>query len=75
MTTASTGSDQLLTARSFRAIGTTATVVVQDPAMAEIAERELAAELASIDVGVQPLPRRLRAAARAPRIGASCAGQ
>jgi thiamine biosynthesis lipoprotein len=39
-----------LTLRSFRAIGTTATVVVQDPAGADEAERLLAAELAAIDL-------------------------
>jgi thiamine biosynthesis lipoprotein len=39
-----------LTARSFRAIGTTATVVVQDPADADEAERLLATELAAIDL-------------------------
>ncbi len=49
MTSTTASSDQLLTARSFRAIGTTATVVVRDPAVADTAERELAAELASID--------------------------
>jgi len=42
--------DSTLTVRSFRAIGTTATVVVQDPADADIAEHLLAAELASIDL-------------------------
>jgi thiamine biosynthesis lipoprotein len=36
--------------RSFRAIGTTATVVVQDPTRAEAAERTLRAELESIDL-------------------------
>ncbi len=40
---------QALTLRSFRAIGTTATVVVQDPDAADIAQRELAAELDAID--------------------------
>ena len=39
-----------LTARSFRAIGTTATVVVQDPGDAEVAERLLATELMAIDL-------------------------
>ena len=39
-----------LAVRSFRAIGTTATVVVQDPADADMAEHLLAAELASIDL-------------------------
>jgi thiamine biosynthesis lipoprotein len=39
-----------LTARSFRAIGTTATVVVEDPGHAEVAERLLAAELTAIDM-------------------------
>jgi thiamine biosynthesis lipoprotein len=39
-----------LTVRSFRAIGTTATVVVQDPSSAEAAERMLHAEIESIDL-------------------------
>jgi thiamine biosynthesis lipoprotein len=39
-----------LTARSFPAIGTTATVVVQDPGRAEAAEGMLRAELESIDL-------------------------
>ena len=39
----------LLTTRSFRAIGTTATVVVQDPSAAEAAEHLLAEELEAID--------------------------
>jgi len=38
-----------LTIRSFRAIGTTATVVVQDPRQADEAARALAAELETID--------------------------
>jgi FAD:protein FMN transferase len=38
-----------LTARSFRAIGTTAIVVVQDPADAEVAVRALASELDAVD--------------------------
>jgi FAD:protein FMN transferase len=38
-----------LTVRSFRAIGTTATVVVQHQDVAEVAQRELAAELDLID--------------------------
>jgi FAD:protein FMN transferase len=38
-----------LTMRSFRAIGTTATVVVQDPSHADEAARALAAELKTID--------------------------
>lgn len=41
--------EPVLTTRSFRAIGTTATVVVQDPAAAEPAERALAAELEALD--------------------------
>jgi len=39
-----------LTVRSFAAIGTTATVVVQEPDRAEAAERMLRAELESIDL-------------------------
>jgi FAD:protein FMN transferase len=39
-----------LTARSFRAIGTTATVVVQDPGHADEAEHLLATELSAVDV-------------------------
>jgi thiamine biosynthesis lipoprotein len=39
-----------LTVRSFRAIGTTATVVVQEPDKADTAERMLRAELESIDL-------------------------
>jgi FAD:protein FMN transferase len=39
-----------LAVRSFRAIGTTATVVVQDPSRAESAERTLRTELESIDL-------------------------
>jgi thiamine biosynthesis lipoprotein len=38
------------TARSFRAIGTTATVLVEDPAASELAERTLARELEAIDL-------------------------
>ena len=38
-----------LTLRSFRAIGTTATVVVQEPSRAEAAERMLRADIDSID--------------------------
>jgi thiamine biosynthesis lipoprotein len=40
----------VLATRSFRAIGTTATVVVQDPAAADAAERMLAAELEALDL-------------------------
>jgi FAD:protein FMN transferase len=43
------GADTGLTARSMRAIGTTATVVVEDPGAADAAQRELAAELEAID--------------------------
>lgn len=39
-----------LTTRSFRAIGTTATVVVQEPADVQAAERMLAEELCAIDL-------------------------
>ena len=39
-----------LTTRSFRAIGTMATVVVQDPAAAASAERALAADLEALDL-------------------------
>ncbi|MFZ0251104.1 MAG: FAD:protein FMN transferase [Acidimicrobiales bacterium] len=42
--------EPVLTARSFRAIGTTATVVVQDPRHAEVAERLLDAELTAVDL-------------------------
>ena len=42
--------EPLLTTRSFRAIGTTATVVVQDADAADTAERMLAAELEAIDL-------------------------
>jgi thiamine biosynthesis lipoprotein len=38
-----------LASRSFRAIGTTATVVVRDPGFADAAQREVAAELKAID--------------------------
>jgi FAD:protein FMN transferase len=41
--------ESTLTTRSFRAIGTTATVVVQDPAQADEAARALASELRTID--------------------------
>jgi FAD:protein FMN transferase len=43
------GADTGLTARSMRAIGTTATVVVEDPGAADTAQRELAAELEAFD--------------------------
>ena len=39
-----------LTVRSFQAIGTTASVVVQEPSRAEAAERILRAEIESIDL-------------------------
>ena len=39
-----------LTSRSFRAIGTTATVVVRDVGVADLAEHTLAAELEAIDL-------------------------
>ncbi len=42
--------EPVLTTRSFRAIGTTATIVVQEPADAAAAERLLAAELAAVDL-------------------------
>ena len=42
--------EPVLTTRSFRAIGTTATVVVQEPTDAPAAERMLAAELAAFDL-------------------------
>ncbi len=42
--------EPVLTTRSFRAIGTTATVVVQDPAAADWAERALAADLEALDL-------------------------
>ena len=42
--------EPVFTARSFRAIGTTATVVVPDPAAADSAERVLVAELDAIDL-------------------------
>jgi thiamine biosynthesis lipoprotein len=49
--TATTGTlEPALTARSLRAIGTTATVVVQHPDDADVAERILAAELRAIDM-------------------------
>jgi FAD:protein FMN transferase len=41
--------ERAMTTRSFRAIGTTATVVVQDPTQADEAARALAAELRTID--------------------------
>jgi thiamine biosynthesis lipoprotein len=50
MTCALATGEPVLTARSFRAIGTTATVVVPGPAAADNAERVLAAELAAIDL-------------------------
>ena len=49
MSAATAASGPALTARSFRAIGTTATVVVQDGTAAPEAERLLAAELDAID--------------------------
>jgi len=49
MTTSDTR-EQLLTTRSFRAIGTTATVVVQEPEAGDAAERILADELEAIDL-------------------------
>ncbi len=42
--------EPVLTTRSFRSIGTTATVVVQDPSHAATAEHMLAAELAAFDL-------------------------
>ncbi len=45
-----TRNEPMLTSRSFRAIGTTATVVVQDPARAADAQRMLATELEAIDL-------------------------
>ena len=48
--TATATPDTGLTVRSFRAIGTTATVVVQDPEQADVAERLLARTLNEIDV-------------------------
>ncbi len=42
--------EPVLTTRSFRAIGTTATVVVQEPGAAEEAEQILAGELAAFDL-------------------------
>ncbi len=39
-----------LTARSFRAIGTTATVLVEDPYVADLAEHMLARELEALDL-------------------------
>ena len=50
MTCATRISEPVLTTRSFRAIGTTATVVVQEPEAADAAERILADELESIDL-------------------------
>lgn len=50
MTGASDILEPTLTVRSFRAIGTTATVVVQDSADAATAEQLLAAELAAVDL-------------------------
>ena len=48
--TATAAPDTGLTVRSFRAIGTTATVVVQDPDQADVAERVLARALDEIDL-------------------------
>ena len=45
-----TRNEPMLTSRSFRAIGTTATVVVQDPATAADAQCMLALELEAIDL-------------------------
>ncbi len=42
--------EPVLTTRSFRAIGTTATVVLQDAASADVAARALAREVAAIDL-------------------------
>ena len=50
MTSAVDVNEPVLTTRSFRAIGTTATVVVQDPAAADAAEHALAAELEALDM-------------------------
>ncbi|MGO9857134.1 MAG: FAD:protein FMN transferase [Acidimicrobiales bacterium] len=50
MTSTAHALEPVLITRSFRAIGTTATVVVQDPAAADEAERTLAAELQAIDL-------------------------
>jgi len=50
MTGAADTRQPTLTSRSFRAIGTTATVVVRDVAVADLAERTLAAELEAIDL-------------------------
>ena len=44
------GGERQLMIRSFRAIGTTATVVVQDAAVADKAARILAADLEEIDL-------------------------
>ena len=60
--------------RSMPAIGTTATVVVDDPDVADAALALLAADLAAPRPGVQPVPPRLgapsrRAARRAARPG------
>jgi len=44
------GVEPRLVTRSFRAIGTTATVVVQEPADSSAAERLLAAELSALDL-------------------------
>ncbi len=60
------------TSRSFRAIGTTATVVVQDPGTADAAQRELSAELEAIDRDLQSIQRRLRAPAGARRVRSAC---
>ena len=50
MTSTARTVEPVLTTRSFRAIGTTATVVVQDAASADAAERTLAGELEAIDL-------------------------
>ena len=50
MTGATDTRQPTLTSRSFRAIGTTATVVVRDVAVADLAERTLAGELEAIDL-------------------------
>ena len=50
MTPATDVMEPVLTKRSFRAIGTTATVVVQEPGAADEAEQLLAGELAALDL-------------------------
>jgi len=50
MTCAADTREPTLTSRSFRSIGTTATVVVRDVAVADLAERTLADELDAIDL-------------------------